>query len=95
MPKVHCEGSLSGTANHCDDHSGQLMWMRGIASMMALSAGLLTYSVFWQAPSIQTEIAKEVARVDSEIKLVKKDVELIRCDITDLKGRVGVLERKK
>ena len=91
--KVHCDaGASAGSAPHCEDHSGQLVWMRGVATLLVLSTGLLSYSVFWQAPSIQTEIAKEVARVDSEIKLVKKDVETVKCDITDLRSRVGKLE---
>jgi septal ring factor EnvC (AmiA/AmiB activator) len=93
MSRQHCDGISPAATGHCEDHSGQLMWMRGIASLLILSAGLLSYSVFWQAPAIQTEIAKEVARVDGEIKLVKKEMESVKSDIADLRGRVSTLEK--
>lgn len=87
-----CAAATSSTPSHCEDHSGQLVYMRGITTLLVISAGLLAYSVFWQAPSIKTEIAKEIARVDGNIKLVEKDVERLGSDFTDLKGRVEKLE---
>jgi len=70
-----------------------MMWMRGIATLMIMSTGLLTYSVFWQAPTIRTEVAREFARVDGRIELTKKDIESARTDISDLRTRVGNLEK--
>jgi hypothetical protein len=91
-PNCDCAAATTSSPAHCEDHSGQLVYMRSIATLLVISAGLLSYSVFWQAPSIKTEIAKEIARVDGNIKLVEKDVERLDSDFTELKGRVEKLE---
>lgn len=87
MENHHCSAAQPAAAQHCEDHSGQQAWQRGIAALLVIATGLLSYSVFWQAPAIKTEIAKEQGRVDGEIKLVKKDVEVLTNRVTKLEEK--------
>lgn len=94
MENQHCGAAPAAASGHCEDHSGQMVYMRGITTLLVISAGLLAYSVFWQAPAIRTDIVKEFGRVDGEIKLVQQDVKRHSEDITDLRGRVNALEER-
>lgn len=69
---------------HCDDHSGLLVWMQAATGLCTLAVGLLTFSVFWQAPNIRMEVVREIARLDAKdaatdyrIQNVEKDVKNI------------------
>lgn len=88
----------TGCANaseHCDDHTGLVTWMKGIASLLTLSTGLLGYSVFWQAPNIRLEIAKEIARLDRQDQDHVYRIQNVEGDVKTLKERVSALEVKR
>lgn len=80
---------------HCDDHSGLLMWMKGIAAILSLAACLLSYSVFFQSPSLQINVVKEVARVEKEAQAQSYRLQMAESDIKTLDKRVSVLEAKR
>lgn len=88
-PKPNCE------TDHCNDHSGLMIWVQGGTALMALAVGLLSYSVFWQAPNIRIDIAREIARLDSRDKDNSFEIETIKKDVTDIKSRVSLLESKE
>ena len=87
-PPQNCE------TGHCDDHSGLLVWMKGIAALLAASAALLSYSVFWQAPGIRLEIAREIARLDAKDKDTEFKLQTIEKDIRCINEKVSLLEAK-
>lgn len=64
--------------NHCEDHSGLLAWMRGIAALLTLSSALLGYSVFWQAPSIREELAHSIAPLSERIAKLEQWKETVQ-----------------
>lgn len=79
---------------HCDDHSGLMMWMKGCMALMAVTSGLLAYSVMWQAPNIRMDIAKEIARLDAKDTANGYEIKTIQRDVTDIGRRVTFLEGK-
>lgn len=93
MTRQHCGAEAAVVTNHCEDHSGHVVWMRGIAALVSIAVALLSYSVFFQAPAIQTQLAKETARMDGRVDLVQKDISNLRTDYCDLRGRVEKLEK--
>ena len=62
--------------------------MNGIIALSLVAVGLLSYSVFWQAPAIRSEMAKEISRLDT------KDTKL-QTDLDHLGARVTMLEERK
>jgi hypothetical protein len=69
-----------------------MVWIRGIVFLASCSGGLLTYSVFWQAPTIRAEVAKEVARIDIAGQKMTDRIDYHEQGIYDLKRRVTILE---
>lgn len=61
--------------------------MNSIIGLCLVAVGLLSYSVFWQAPTIRSEMAKEINRLDTADREVKADFER-------LADRVSALEEK-
>lgn len=57
--------------------------MNGILALCAIAVGLLSYSVFWQAPSFRSE----VQRLDNTDREIKSDMERMG-------GRLAALEGK-
>lgn len=39
--------------------------LSGVLALSAVAVGLLSYSVFWQAPNIRADVAKEINRLDT------------------------------
>ena len=39
--------------------------LTGVLTLSAIAVGLLSYSVFWQAPSIRADFTKEINRLDN------------------------------
>ena len=78
---------------HCDDHSGLLTWMRGIAALMAASSALLGYSVIWQAPNIRMEIVREIARLDARDAAFDYRVQTIEKDVKCISDKLTMLEK--
>lgn len=56
-------------------------------ALSVLAVGLLSYSVFWQAPTIRAEMAKEINRLDGVDRETKSDID-------HLKQRVAALEKQ-
>lgn len=79
----------------CKEHSGINTLLRVITGLSALGSGLLSYSVFWQAPNIKADIAKEVARLEREDMGIKSDLRDNRLEISALQTRVTKLEAKQ
>lgn len=61
--------------------------MNGIIALSLIAVGLLSYSVFWQAPSIRAEVTKEINRLDNTDRDIKSDIERMSL-------RLGALEEK-
>lgn len=61
--------------------------MNGIIVLCTMAVGLLSYSVFWQAPTIRAEQAKEINRLDNADRDLKSDFDRL-CT------RVSALEEK-
>jgi cell division protein FtsL len=80
---------------NCIDHSGIEMWMRGVGAMVACCVSLLAYSVFWQAPNIRADIAREIARLDKQDAATTYENQNIKRDVADINRRVSILEGKE
>ena len=39
--------------------------LTGVLTLSAIAVGLLSYSVFWQAPNIRADFTKEINRLDN------------------------------
>lgn len=72
---------------HCPDHSGMMTWLKGLVGISTLCAGLLSYSVFWQAPTLRLEIAKEIARIEQRTVKLEEKMDAIVCRIETLEGK--------
>ena len=68
----------------CQEHSGILMWMKINAVLGTVAVGLLGYSSFVQVPNLRYDIAKEQARMESDI----------RREVQDIRDRVSQLEAR-
>lgn len=88
-PAVNC----SSNPPHCDDHSGLLMWMKGIAALLTAASAMLAFSVFWQAPNIRLEIAKDISRLEKADQDQVYRIQDMERDMRTLGQRVSKLER--
>jgi hypothetical protein len=52
-----------------------------------LAVGLLSYSVFWQAPSMRADFAKEINRLDDADRSIQSDIERMGLRISALEGK--------
>lgn len=77
---------------HCEEHSGVMTWLKGIAALLTLASGLLTYSVLGQAPDLRARLDKAVSNFEKREVEVNGKLQVIQEDITELKGRVSKLE---
>ena len=68
----------------CQEHSGILMWMKINVAMGTVAVALLGYSSFVQVPNLRYDIAKEQARMESDI----------RREVQDIRDRVSQLEAR-
>jgi hypothetical protein len=73
--------------------------MNSIIGLCLVAVGLLSYSVFWQAPTIRAEMAKEINRLDTADREMKSGFEeanrAMRADFERLCDRVSALELKE
>ena len=88
-------------AGHCDDHSGMverdnnmMTWQKGTFALMAFCAGLLGYSVLWQAPNIKLDVAREIARLNMRDSEICNDVKNIQKDLATHDRRISLLESR-
>ena len=61
--------------------------MNTIVALCITAVGLLSYSVFWQAPVMRAEVAKEINRLDNADRDIKSEIKSM-----DL--RISALEEK-
>ena len=61
--------------------------MNGILELPAVAAGLLRYSVFWQAPVMRAEMAKEINRLDIRDTKLQTDLDYLGARVTMLEGK--------
>lgn len=61
--------------------------LTGVLTLSAIAVGLLSYSVFWQAPTIRAEMAKEINRLDTTDREMKSDMERMGLRISALEGK--------
>lgn len=73
----------------CADHSGIQVWIKGVAFGVTACAGLLSFSVFWQAPTIRAEMAREINRLDTQDVKNRNDLDR---NMEKLGLRVSTLE---
>lgn len=71
MPKTNHENF------HCEDHSGLLAWLKGIAALLTVTSGLLGYSVLWQAPNIRSELAHAIAPLAERVAKLEQWKEIM------------------
>jgi cell division protein FtsL len=62
--------------------------MNIIIFLSSIAVGLLGYSVYWQAPTLRAEMAKEINRLDDADHEQKVETD-------KLKDRVAALERRE
>jgi hypothetical protein len=58
-----------------------------IIGLSLVAVGLLSYSVFWQAPTIKAEMAKEINRLDSVDREHKSDFDRLSDRVSQLESR--------
>ena len=92
MPDHCSEHETQRAPVNCADHSGMQVWMKGISAGITICAGLLGYSVFWQAPTIRSEVAKEISRLDKQDAESANGAQNLRRDLSDMGRRVTTLE---
>jgi hypothetical protein len=63
--------------------------MNGLIGLCVVAVGLLSYSVFWQAPSIRTDIAREINRLDTQDTKLRTDLDNIGLRVSTLENSVG------
>lgn len=61
--------------------------LTGVLTLSAIAVGLLSYSVFWQAPTIRADVAKEINRLDTTDREIKSDIERMGLRISALEGK--------
>lgn len=61
--------------------------MNSIIGLCLVAVGLLSYSVFWQAPTIRAEMAKEINRLDTADRDIKADFERLSLRVTALEEK--------
>ena len=90
-PKTNPQNCETG---HCDDHSGLMIWIKGMTFLLSMATALLSYSVLWQAPNIRLDIAREIARLDAKDSAVEYRIQTIERDHAEIGRRVTMLETK-
>lgn len=88
-PPQNCE-----TPGHCDDHSGLMVWMKGVAGIMLVATGLLSYSVFWQAPNLRMEMVQIASRLDAKDSALDFRIQNIEKDLKCVTDKVTLLSEK-
>jgi hypothetical protein len=79
-------GRRAEDCGKCPDHTGmvekdntQLNWLKATFAVMTIALGMMSYSVVFQAPNIQTSIALINDRIDTvRSEMRTNDVELGR-----------------
>lgn len=61
--------------------------LTGVLTLSAIAVGLLSYSVFWQAPNIRADVAKEINRLDNVDRTIHSDMERMGLRITALEEK--------
>lgn len=61
--------------------------MNSLIGLSMLAVGLLSYSVFWQAPTLRADFAKEVNRLDIADREIKADFERLSLRVSELESR--------
>jgi len=61
--------------------------MNTVVALCITAVGLLSYSVFWQAPVMRAEVAKEINRLDNVDRDIKSDMERMGLRITALEEK--------
>jgi len=61
--------------------------LSGVLILCGIAVGLLSYSVFWQAPTIRAEMAKEINRLDNSDRSIQSDIERMGLRISALEGK--------
>ena len=82
------------TPGHCDDHSGLLAWMKGIAIILSIATGLLSFSVFWQAPNLRLEMLQIASRLDAKDTALDYRIQTIEKDLKCVTEKVTMLTEK-
>ena len=78
MPERQNNGRRAEDCDKCLDHTGmvekdrsQLLWTKATFTIMSVGLTLMGYSVFWQAPKIDTAVAElrlEINNIRGEYK---------------------------
>lgn len=58
--------------------------MNSLIGLSMLAVGLLSYSVFWQAPTMRAEFTKEINRLDTADREIKSDFERLSMRVSEL-----------
>lgn len=80
---------------HCEDHSGRITWERGVTSLLVFCAGLLSYSVLWQAPNIRAEVAAQIAEVKLKNQATDSKIQNLETKTDSMLSRICTLEERK
>jgi hypothetical protein len=65
-------GRRADDCEKCPDHSGMvekdnsmLTWIKSVFAIVSIASGMMAYSVIWQAPKLNTSMAKIEERIDN------------------------------
>jgi hypothetical protein len=86
MPDSTCLTPTCQTDRKVKETELVTMMKCGIA-LSLLAVGLLSYSVFWQAPTIRAEMAKEINRLDTADRDLKSDFDRLSLRVSDLESK--------
>ena len=81
-------------ASHCEDHSGRITWERGITALLVFCAGMLSYSVMWQAPNIRFEVAAQITELRMKEQETINKLNTLEKRTDNVDARLCILEGK-